>query len=169
MSHTRRRFLHAAVGASAALSMSRRIGSAQDFSGTVAPLASSAAELPSPQTSGIEHIVVVTMENRSFDHLLGWVTGADGKQAGLSYTDRNGAVHTTYSLGADYTGCGHPDPDHSYDQSRIAYDAGRMDGFLRAGSNDNFSICHSRKLDLNAFSGKSSALRSSTHGGLEGG
>jgi len=24
------------------------------------------------------------MENRSFDHFLGWVPGADGKQAGLS-------------------------------------------------------------------------------------
>src|SRR5215831_13003781 len=140
MSHTRRRFLHAAVGASAALSMSRRIGSAQDFSGTVAPLASSAAELPSPQTSGIEHIVVVTMENRSFDHLLGWVPMADGKQTGLNYTDSKGAIHSTYTLTPDYTGCGHPDPDHSYGQSRVAYDNGAMDGFLRAGSNDIYAI-----------------------------
>src|ERR1051325_10761196 len=29
--------------------------------------------LPSPQSSGIDHIVVVMMENRSFDHMLGWV------------------------------------------------------------------------------------------------
>ena len=39
--------------------------------------------LPSPEASGIEHIVVVMMENRSFDHFLGWVPGADGRQAGL--------------------------------------------------------------------------------------
>src|SRR5213083_2847682 len=29
--------------------------------------------LPNPENSGIEHIVVVTMENRSFDHFLGWL------------------------------------------------------------------------------------------------
>ncbi len=29
--------------------------------------------LPQPSQSGIEHIVVVTMENRSFDHYLGWL------------------------------------------------------------------------------------------------
>jgi len=140
MSHTRRRFLRALTGASAALSMSRRSGSAQDLTDTVAPLASNAAELPSPQASGIEHVIVVTMENRSFDHFLGWLPGAEGKQAGLGYTDRNGVVHTTYSLGSDYTGCGHPDPDHSYNESRVAYDDGRMDGFLRAGSNDVYAI-----------------------------
>ena len=27
------------------------------------------------------------MENRSFDHILGWLPGADGKQAGLTYVD----------------------------------------------------------------------------------
>src|SRR5580692_4864685 len=35
--------------------------------------ASSPITLPSPDQSGINHIVVVTMENRSFDHLLGWL------------------------------------------------------------------------------------------------
>jgi phospholipase C len=125
MGHTRRRFLHALTGASAAVGLSRRTGSAQALS---------------PQDSGIEHVVVVTMENRSFDHLLGWLPGADGKQAGLSFIDRNGVSHATYSLGSDYTGCGHPDPDHSYNESRVAYDAGQMDGFLRAGSNDTFAI-----------------------------
>ncbi|MET0167046.1 MAG: alkaline phosphatase family protein [Vicinamibacterales bacterium] len=29
------------------------------------------------------HVVVVMMENRSFDHLLGWLPGSDGMQAGL--------------------------------------------------------------------------------------
>ena len=40
--------------------------------------------LPSPEHSGITHIVVVMMENRSFDHFLGWLPGADGQQAGLA-------------------------------------------------------------------------------------
>src|SRR6516164_4699971 len=86
--------------------------------------------LPPPQQSGIEHVVVVMMENRSFDHLLGWVPGADGRQPGLTYRDNAGRVRSTSGLAPDYTGCPHPDPDHSYDQSRVAYDGGAMDGFL---------------------------------------
>jgi phospholipase C len=104
--------------------------------------------LPPPQESGIEHIVIVTMENRSFDHFFGWLPGADGRQAGLSYVDNAGVTHPTYELAPDYTGCGHPDPDHSYDQSRVAYDNGKMDGFLRAGSNDVFSVGYYSKPDL---------------------
>src|SRR5215472_13453136 len=69
------------------------------------------ATLPPPQQSGIEHIVAVMMENRSFDHLLGWVPGADGKQAGLTYIDKSGQQRSTSSLAPDYTGCPHPDPD----------------------------------------------------------
>jgi phospholipase C len=140
MSQTRRRFVSALAGAAAALQMSQQDGAAQDWTHIAEPLTSNTADLPSPQSSGIEHVIVVTMENRSFDHFLGWLPGADGKQAGLSYTDGSGVVHTTYSLGSDYTGCGHPDPTHSYNDSRVAYDSGQMDGFLRAGSNDIFAI-----------------------------
>ena len=43
-----------------------------------------------PAASGIEHVVVVMMENRSFDHLLGWLAGADGGRPACSYPDRNG-------------------------------------------------------------------------------
>ena len=46
--------------------------------------ASAATKLPAPGRSGIDHIVVLMMENRSFDHYFGWVPDADGKQAGLS-------------------------------------------------------------------------------------
>jgi phospholipase C len=31
---------------------------------------------PDPKRSGIDHVVVVMMENRSFDHMLGWLPGA---------------------------------------------------------------------------------------------
>src|SRR6516164_10249477 len=84
-----------------------------------------AAALPRPAASGLDHIVVVMMENRSFDHMLGWLPGADGKQAGLSYVDRTGVRHSTYPLAPDFQGCGHEDPNHSYDESRIAYNGGR--------------------------------------------
>jgi phospholipase C len=33
---------------------------------------------PQPVPGSIDHIIVVTMENRTFDHLLGWMPGADG-------------------------------------------------------------------------------------------
>ena len=102
--------------------------------------------------SGIDHVVVVTMENRSFDHFLGWLPGADGRQAGLTYLDRNGVSHTTSPLAPDYTGCPHPDPDHSYTQSRVAYDGGAMDGFLRAGANDVYAIGYYAEQDLPFFS-----------------
>src|ERR1043165_5057777 len=56
-----------------------------------------AKTLPKPQNSGIEHIVVVCMENRSFDHFTGWIPGADGPPSGLSYSDETGA-HAIYPL-----------------------------------------------------------------------
>src|SRR5260370_1814074 len=104
--------------------------------------------LPSPASSGIEHIVVVTMENRSFDHFLGWLPNADGKQAGLTYTDSSGATRATHSLSGDYTGCPHASPDHSYAGGRVEYDQGLMDGFLRAGSNDVYSIGYYGQRDI---------------------
>jgi phospholipase C len=108
----------------------------------------STPQLPTPGNSHIDHIVVVTMENRSFDHFLGWLPNANGKQAGLTYLDKLGVPHSTYSLSGDNTGCPHPDPDHSYDQGRVEYDGGKMDGFLRAGSNDIYSIGYYGETDI---------------------
>jgi phospholipase C len=98
------------------------------------------ASLPPPEESGIEHIVVVMMENRSFDHLLGWLPNANGIQAGLTYLDAAGAAHSTQPLAPDFQGCSHPDPDHSYAGGRVQYDGGAMDGFLRSGKNDDYVI-----------------------------
>jgi len=105
-----------------------------------------------PGSSGIEHVVVVMMENRSFDHLLGWVDGADGRQGGLKYPDRMGQPQMTYALAPDFQGCAHPDPDHSYEGGRVEYDGGACDGWLRAGMNDSYAIGYYRKRDLEFFS-----------------
>ena len=43
--------------------------------------------LPAPRNLPVDAIVVLMMENRSFDHYLGWMPNADGRQAGLQYTD----------------------------------------------------------------------------------
>ncbi len=103
-------------------------------------LAESLPALPDPDASGIEHIVAVTMENRSFDHFFGWMSYADGKQAGLSYADPSGVSHPTHSLSGNNTGCPGADPDHSYTGSRICYNGGKMDGFLLDTANDTYCI-----------------------------
>lgn len=99
-----------------------------------------AAKLIDPARSGIDHVVVVMMENRSFDHMLGWLPGADGMQGGLTYFDDAGVPHATHALAPDYQGCAHPDPDHSYDGARVEYNGGACDGWLRAGENDEYAI-----------------------------
>src|SRR2546430_11591905 len=55
--------------------------------------------LPDPASCGIEHVVVFMMENRSFDHLLGWLPGADGRQAGLADAGSSGVAHPDLSPG----------------------------------------------------------------------
>src|SRR4051794_40557751 len=96
--------------------------------------------LPAPKNLPIDTFVVLMMENRSFDHYLGWLPGADGRQDGLTFTDKQGKSFATRRLAPDWQGCAHPDPDHSWDGGRTQLNGGRMDGFLRSGDNDEFSI-----------------------------
>ena len=136
-SFSRRRFLAgSAAVAGAALSRSP------------APAAAATEALPDPRRSGIDHVVLVTMENRSFDHLLGWLPGADGRQAGLSYLDKRGVVHATHPLAPDFQGCGFNDPEHGYYASRTVYNHGRCDGWLRAGKNDDYCVGYYVQKDL---------------------
>jgi phospholipase C len=97
------------------------------------------APLPSPHDLPIDTFVVLMMENRSFDHFLGWLPGADGKQAGLSYVDDDGKTYQTHALAPDYQGCAYTDPDHSWEGGRAQLNGGKMDGFLK-GDNDVYAI-----------------------------
>jgi phospholipase C len=139
MGINRRQFFRRAAGAVSTAAFMGAAGSQQ--------LAGQEQSLPEPDASGIEHIVVVMMENRSFDHLLGWLPGANGNQAGLSYVDSKGESHPTSRL-TTYVGCSHPDPDHSYAGGRSEYDDGKMDGWLRTTTNDTFSIGYYEEADL---------------------
>jgi phospholipase C len=103
--------------------------------------------LPSPRNLPIDTFVVLMMENRSFDHYLGWLPGADGRQAGLQFTDPHGKTFPTHRLTTDFQGCGFLDPDHSWDGGRTELDGGRMDGFLKAAS-DVLSIGYYAEPDL---------------------
>jgi phospholipase C len=104
--------------------------------------------LPSPRNLPIDTFVVLMMENRSFDHYLGWMPNADGRQAGLSYVDRAGRRHSTHHLGGDTQGCGFADPSHSWTGGRIHLNRGRMDGYLLVPGNDKFTIGYYKPEDL---------------------
>jgi phospholipase C len=92
------------------------------------------------------------MENRSFGHFLGWLLGADGRNAGLTYLDAAGQAHPTHQLAPDFQGCAFSDPDHSYQGGRQEFDGGKNDGWLRAGFNDVYSIGFYGENDV-AFTG----------------
>src|SRR3954447_23840807 len=143
----RREFLQRlAVSAGAAAS----VGTVLDPDALIAEAArrQRRTHLPRPRNMPIDTFVVLMMENRSFDHYLGWLPKADGRQAGLTYTDDQGRPHQTLRLAPDFQGCAHPDPDHSWDGGREQVNGGRMDGFLRSGDNDEFAIGYYAERDL---------------------
>lgn len=114
------------------------------------------ANLPPPEESGIEHIIVVMMENRSFDHMLGWLSGADGIQEGLQFPDDNGVMQSTFPLAPEFQGCGFEDPGHGYDDYFDQFAGGALDGWL-VGADDLFPIGYYTQQDLGFFSGAAPA------------
>jgi phospholipase C len=98
-------------------------------------LLAQAAANASPITSsagakGVEHVVILMMENRSFDHFLGWLPGADGRHD-LTFEATDGKVYPNYPLAPDFQGCGYSDPDHSWEGWLVQHNHGKMNGFLR--------------------------------------
>ncbi len=71
--------------------------------------------------SPIRHVVVIMMENRSFDHVFGTYPGANGASKGTLST---GAV-VQLSHAGDKVG----DADHGWPGSILAIDKGKMDKF----------------------------------------
>lgn len=137
---TRRGFLTGAAGAAgivglgglSALSLTG-CGSSDSgtSSGTTAPKAPGSSALPDPSKAPFDTVVVVMMENRSFDTLLGWVPGANGKQAGLSYVDSTGKSYDTWHLAPDWQGCQFQDPFHTVPAVNAQFNDGKIDGFLK--------------------------------------
>src|SRR5436189_13207 len=101
----------------------------------------------------IDHFVVVCMENRSFDHYFGWYSSlADATQSRTYADPDNGgqqvATRHASTMGqAQWQGCGHPDPDHSWGGGRAQLGSSRdntavePDNFLE-GSNDEFALTY---------------------------
>ncbi len=143
--HLRRREF---LARTAALAGAAGIGAALPLNTLVAEAAKRQirAPYPSPRNLPIDHFVVMMMENRSFDHYLGWRHDVDGRQAGLSYPDDSGKRHATHPLAPDFQGCGFKDPDHSWGGAREEYNHGKLDGFFKA--NDDFAIGYYVEKDL---------------------
>jgi phospholipase C len=119
---TRRNFLQI-MGASAGLAITGTDLLSQTLAG--------ATRAGHPHGSnGIEHIVVLMLENRSFDHLLSWLPDADGRHD-MSYLSADGHTYPNYPLAPDFQGCGYSDPDQSWEGFLVQYNGGKLDGFLQ--------------------------------------
>ena len=124
-----------------------------------------------PANSGLEHVVILMMENRSFDHYFGWAGDFADATNTMSFPDpsKGGAPTSTVrfsELGkAAYQGCGHPDPGHGRD-SGLAQVNG---GFLAPGSgNDIFALTYYDEGDLGFIqdAAKAYTLYDRFHGSL---
>ena len=88
------------------------------------------------------------MENRSFDHFLGWLPGADGKQAGLTLRRPLRRRRTHPPPDATSRAAATPTPTTPTRAAGSQFNGGRCDGWLRAGENDAFAIGYYTRADL---------------------
>ncbi len=140
---SRRRFL-GATAASAGLLALGGCSSSKPSGGT-----GSSSPLPDPRNAPFDTVVVLMLENRSFDHLLGWVPGANGRQAGLSYPDLHQKPASTYPLGNETQACGEKDPAHDWGSMVKHFDGGRCDGWLQTQTTgDHFPIGYYEKAQV---------------------
>ncbi|MEP7161754.1 MAG: alkaline phosphatase family protein [Dermatophilaceae bacterium] len=94
----------------------------------------------SPGTlANIDHLVVLMMENRSFDHMVGYLslpvaqggagrTDIDGLKGGESNTF-DGTTFPSFPLTSTFFS---PDPPHGHEPTHRAINGGLMDGFVRS-------------------------------------
>lgn len=167
----RREFLRLAGLTAAATTLGPHLGSL--YGGSTAEAQAmrglpggSMLDLPAAEAP-VDRVVVLMMENRSFDHFLGWLATDDafienGKRLygghfyvegdqSQSFRDPDGRKTATYYLPDKdeeenaYRGCGHPDPGHGWQSGRAQRDG----GFLAEGSdNDEFALGFYRDGDM---------------------
>jgi phospholipase C len=153
MTPSRRDFLKGAVGVAGAALVAPNASKHITIPVNIGPISLEALP-PVPGITPIEHVVVVMMENRSFDHFMGWLPGANGtgldpdgkvvdeeRFASFSYTDRQGRRHGIYHE-TQWNGCGLQDQDHGYTGGRIQWAQGKMDGFVQDPENTTYSLSY---------------------------
>ena len=108
-----------------------------------------------PGLDKLQHIVVLMMENRSFDHMLGSLKAVnpaiDGVTPDLSNPDANGNPVKAQAL-AEFQAQLQPDPDHHFpavDLQIFGGDPNRvpnMQGFVKSYFNQQRDVGHSQKI-----------------------
>jgi phospholipase C len=113
-----------------------------------------------PGIKNLEHIVVLMMENRSFDHMLGALTAQYPKIDGLTGNEANpdstGAM-IKVADDAEYQSQLDPDPDHHFPAVDLQIFGGvtaaqnparqpNMQGFIKSYYNQQRNVNHSRKI-----------------------
>ena len=158
----RRTFLKAMslIGGSAVIGADRILAARTSVGG--AALTPSRYPLPLASSHPVEHIGCLMMENRSFDHYLGWLPGADGLLDGDTLVpptapDSTGKLVTGENWGAAgrhiYCADDHVDPNHNWDGGRVQVNGGRMDGFLIASDDDAYALSYYLAEDIPVFAG----------------
>ena len=77
-----------------------------------------------PRLQAIQNIVVLMMENRSFDHLLGWLRAINPKIAGLTGNESNfpappGPLPPAITVGPATSFAMPFDPGHEFDDVQV--------------------------------------------------
>ncbi len=108
-----------------------------------------------PGLDNLKHIVVLMMENRSFDHMLGSLKAVDPRIDGItdqmSNPDTQGNAVKPQPL-AEFQGQLNPDPDHHFpavDLQIFGGDPNRvpnMQGFVKSYFNQQRDVGHSQKI-----------------------
>lgn len=110
-----------------------------------------------PGLDNLKHIVVLMMENRSFDHMLGALKAQDGRIDGvtpdLSNPDNNNNPVPVQPL-AEFQGQLDPDPDHHFTGVDLQIFGGdnsanrvaNMQGFVKSYFTQQHDIEHSHKI-----------------------
>jgi phospholipase C len=105
-----------------------------------------------PGLAALRHLVVLMMENRSFDHMLGGLNGVNGID-GLTGNETNSDVNgnpVKVDSKAQYQGQLDPDPDHHFAAvHKQIFDGGTtptMNGFVRSYWDQQRDLKQSKKI-----------------------
>jgi phospholipase C len=108
-----------------------------------------------PGLDALKHIVVLMMENRSFDHMLGAVPGIGGIDDAGSFNnpDTTGAPVTPQPL-AEFQSQLQPDPDHHFPAVDLQIFGGNtapgrvanLQGFVKSYYNQQQNVVHSHEI-----------------------
>lgn len=113
--------------------------------------------MPPPGLDKLKHVVVLMMENRSFDHMLGGLKATDDRIDGLTGNEFNldttGAQAPVKAMAA-FQGQLDPDPEHHFpgvdvqlfDGNMASDRVATMGGFVRSYFEERRDVKHSRQI-----------------------